>query len=139
VRKGVGGGKDLSSPAISKVCSIPGVIYVITSAAQCLLALPGHQQELEWSRPTGPSSLQMLVYFSWYIDITNQNTVSPSITPRCSKTFWRNGEAESKGETEVLAKLDELPKDDFDSKVLLLSPTFQLRSILLLRPIPQVG
>lgn len=45
-------------PAISKVCAIPGVIYVITSAAQCLLALPSYQQELEWSRPTGPSSLQ---------------------------------------------------------------------------------
>jgi len=57
---------------MSKVCSIPGVVYVITSAAQCLLALPSYQQELEWSRPTGPSSLQMLVHFSWYIDITNQ-------------------------------------------------------------------
>jgi hypothetical protein len=31
---------------------------VITSAAQCLLALPSYQQELEWSRPTGPSSLE---------------------------------------------------------------------------------
>jgi hypothetical protein len=41
-----------------KVCAIPGVIYVITSAAQCLLALPSYQQELEWSRPTGPGSLQ---------------------------------------------------------------------------------
>lgn len=27
--------------------------------------------------------------------------MSPSITPRCLKTFWRNGEAESKGEAEV--------------------------------------
>lgn len=99
-------------PAMSKVCSIPGVIYVITSAAQCLLALPSYQQELEWSRPTRPSSLEDVS--TLFKDITNQNTMSPSITLRCTKTFWRNGEAGSKGEAEVTTLYYCHVQPDFD-------------------------
>lgn len=56
--------------------------------------LCGYIGGLEWSWPAGPGSLQMLVHFSWYIGITNQNAMSLSIISRRSKTDSRSGETE---------------------------------------------